>query len=118
MGKVLEFRRKEVKKPQQPLFGGGLEDDVAAILNDYSLTPANRRWLLENMLMDIDEQLEEYKRELERAETRLDRLVQSAETDIGSAYAEFERSVRSMTREVEKLTSRRRVPRGEELLQN
>lgn len=121
MGKVLEFRRvkQEVKKPQEILLEmDDLEEGIAAILNDYSLTPANRRWILENMLMDIDEQLEEYKRELERAEKKLDKLVESAETDIVAAYAEFEAHVRGMTHAVEKLTSRRRPPRNEELLQN
>jgi hypothetical protein len=121
MGKVLEFRRvkKEVKKPQEILLEeGALEEDVAAILNDYSLTPANRRWLLENLLMEIDEQLEEYKRELARAENMLDTLVQSAESDILSAYSDFTAQVRGMTHAVEKLTTRRRPPRGEDLLQN
>jgi F0F1-type ATP synthase membrane subunit b/b' len=121
MGKVLEFRRvkQEVKKPQEILLEmDDLEEAITEILNDYSLTPANRRWILENMLMDIDEQLEEYKRDLERAEKRLDKLVESAETDIVAAYAEFEAHVRGMTHAVEKLTTRRRPPRSEELLQN
>lgn len=80
------------------------EDDITAILNDHSLTPAHRRWKLENMLMNIDEQLEEFKKELEEAEGKLNELVVSAEADITEAYAQFEAKVRGMTRAVRKLT--------------
>jgi hypothetical protein len=110
MAKILEFKRKqEVQKPRHvSVESDDLEDEINAIMSDYSLPPANRRWLLENMLAEIEEQLEEYKQGLESAETKLDTLVKSAETDIVAAYADFEAQVRGMTRAVEKLTKRRR----------
>lgn len=110
MAKILQFRRtkQEAKVKHVPaLEPDEFEDDVNAILNDYTLTPANRRWLLENMLMDIDDQLEEYRRELEKAERKLQRMVTSAEKDIESAYREFDEHVRGMTSAVKKLTRRR-----------
>jgi hypothetical protein len=107
MGKVLPFKRvkPEVKALKEPALDGyRFDDDISAIINDYSLTPSNRHWILENMLMNIDEQLEEYKKELERAEKKLEALVKSAETDIATAYNEFESHVLGMTKAVRKLT--------------
>jgi transcriptional regulator with PAS, ATPase and Fis domain len=112
MAKILEFRRvKQEKKAQQEpvLKRDHLEEDVQAIMNDYSLTPANRRWILENMLMEIDEQLEAYKKELEQAERRLERVVKSAEHEIVAAYSEFEVHVKDMTKAVDRLTRTRRT---------
>lgn len=114
MAKILEFRRvKQQPKATQvtAAYSDHLEDDINAIMNDYSLTPANRRWLLENMLMDIDEQLENYRRELERAETKLATVVHAAENEIEKAYREFDAYVRGMTDAVERLTGRRQRSR-------
>jgi rubrerythrin len=107
MGKVLPFTRvkPEVKALKKPAVDAlRFDDDISAIINDYSLTPSNRHWILENMLMNIDEQLEEYKKELERAERKLEALVKSAETEIATAYNEFETHVQGMTKAVRKLT--------------
>ena len=107
MAKILPFRRtkKEAnQKIESVIDKAYMDHDISAILNDYSLTPANRHWILENMLMNIDDQLEEHKRELERAERKLEALVRSAEMEIIQAYSEFERSVRGITQEVKKLT--------------
>lgn len=106
MAKILPFRRvkPEAKKQYEVLDIPNLAEDISAIMNDYSLTPANRHWILENMLMNIDEQLEEYKKELERAERKLDALVKSAEKDIIKAYSEFDTHVSRMTQAVRKLT--------------
>jgi methyl coenzyme M reductase subunit C-like uncharacterized protein (methanogenesis marker protein 7) len=107
MAKILEFRRvaQPVNKPEQRKFvADDTEDDINAIMNDYSLTPANRRWILENMLMDIDDQLEEYKKELIKAEIKLDTVVQAAEKEISTAYKEFNAHVGGMTRAVRRLT--------------
>jgi flagellar capping protein FliD len=115
MGKVLEFRRvkQEAKILQEMLQQAAVdpddfEQDIIAIMNDYSLTPANRRYLLENMLMDIDDQLETYKKELEKAEKKLEKVVSAAEKEIESAYREFDRHVSGMTSQVKKLTKARR----------
>ena len=107
MGKVLEFRRvkQEIKKAKEiKAAADDVEDEISDILNDGSLTAANRRWILENMLMNIDDQLEEYKKELEQAELKLDTLVQAAEKEIALAYSEFNDHVGGMTRAVKKLT--------------
>jgi archaellum component FlaC len=107
MGKVLPFKRvkPEVKALKEPAVDArSFDDDISAVINDFSLTPSNRHWILENMLMNIDEQLEEYKKELERAESKLEALVKSAETDIASAFNEFESHVQGMTKTVRKLT--------------
>jgi hypothetical protein len=106
MAKILPFRRKqEAKKQNEDLIDMlEVDDDISAIMNDYSLTPANRRWILENMLMNIDDQLEQYKRELEKAERKLDALVRAAEREIVKAYSEFETHVAGITQEVRKLT--------------
>lgn len=107
MGKIisLEQMRQAIKKRREAeALLQGTEDDITAILNDYSLTPANRRWKLENMLMDADEQLEQYRKELETAERKLNALVASAENEITRAYGEFESKVRGMTIAVRKLT--------------
>ena len=112
MAKILEFRRvkQEVKKTHEPaLEADDLENEIWAIMNDYSLTPANRRWILENMLMDMDDQLEEYKKELERAERKLHTVVKAAEKEIATAYNEFDAHVQGMTRAVRRLTRTRRV---------
>ncbi|HJV35804.1 hypothetical protein [Geomonas sp.] len=116
MGKVLEFRRvkQDVKFKQEPVVEvDELEEDILAIMNDYSLTPSNRRYILENMLMDIDEQLDEYRKELERAELKLNSMVNAAEEDIIAAYGEFEKQVTDMTKAVKRLTRRRRSRSGE-----
>ena len=115
MAKILPFirRKQEAKKLIEPTSDfPHAGDDISAILNDYSLTPANRHWILENMLMNIDDQLEEYKRELERAERKLNALVQSAEKDIVKAYSEFETHVLGITQEVKKLTRASTRPGG------
>jgi septal ring factor EnvC (AmiA/AmiB activator) len=115
MAKILEFRRvkQDVKKTQKTEVEiDDTEDDISAIINDYSLTPANRRWILENMLMDIDDQLVAYKKELEKAESRLNTLVQAAEKEIASAYSEFNSHVGGMAHAVKRLTrtSTRQTP--------
>lgn len=115
MGKVLPFKRvkQAVKALQEPaLDARRFDDDISAIINDYSLTPSNRHWILENMLMNIDEQLEEYKNELERAERKLEALVKSAETEIATAYNDFETQVQGMTKAVRKLTRASSLERG------
>ncbi|MBU5638400.1 hypothetical protein KOM00_16870 [Geomonas sp. Red69] len=107
MGKIisLEQTRQAIKKRREAeALLRSTEDDITVILNDYSLTPANRRWKLENMLMDVDEQLDQYRRELEAAERKLNALVASAEGEIARAYGEFESKVRGMTIMVRKLT--------------
>src|SRR5450759_723231 len=90
MAKILEFKRKlEVKEAEVPPALEDMDDEISAIVNDYSLTPANRRWLLENMLMDINDKLEAYKLELERAERKLEALVLTGEKEIEAAYNEY-----------------------------
>lgn len=103
MGKVLEFKKitqkiRELHQIQTLL--EDVDDDISAIVNDYSLTPANRRWLLENMLMDIDDKLEEYKRELDLAERKLEALVRASEKEIEAAYNEYIARVTHLTRSV------------------
>ena len=108
MAKILSFSKMQQaikKRRDTEAHLQGIEDDISSILNDYSLSPANRRWKLENMLMNVDEQLELYKKELEKAERKLDAVVTSAEKEIAKAYGEFEIQVRGMTRAVKKLTS-------------
>jgi len=107
MGKVISFKKAQQaikKRRDAEAHLRGTEDDISAILNDYSLSPANRRWKLENMLMNVDEQLEQYRKDLEKAERKLDALVASAEKEITRAYGEFEVQVRGMTRAIRKLT--------------
>ncbi len=107
MAKIISFEKMQQairKRREAEAHLQNTEDDITAILNDYSLTPANRRWKLENMLMDVDEQLEQYRRELEAAERKLNALVASAEGEIARAYGEFEAKVRGMTVAVRKLT--------------
>lgn len=107
MAKILEFKRvaRKVETPDATkVKAGDVEDDISAVLNDFSLTPANRRWILENMLMDMDDQLVHYTRELEKAEKRLETLVKSAEKEIAAAYSEYTSQVEGMTRAVKKLT--------------
>ena len=107
MGKVIEFKKlsqkiKELHQIQAVL--EDVDDDISAIVNDFSLTPANRRWLLENMLMDIDDKLEQYKEELDQAERKLEALVRASEKEIEAAYNEYITRVKSLTRSVENLT--------------
>lgn len=112
MAKILPFRRaKQESKVKHPavLDADHLEDDINAIMNDYSLTPANRRWILENMLADIDEQLENYRKELDAAEKKLEKVVKAAEQEIVAAYCEFEGHANRMTKAVRKLTRTRRT---------
>jgi predicted phage tail protein len=111
MAKILEFKRvkRKVEKTYREMWlSDDLEADVDAIMNDFSLTPANRRWILESMLMDIDDRLQEYKRELQRAERKLNSMVKTAEKEIVAAYSDFEHSVRGMTQAVQKLTQSHR----------
>jgi len=110
MGKVLEFKKitqkiKELHQIQTLL--EDVDDDISAIVNDYSLTPANRRWLLENMLMDIDDKLEEYKRELDLAERKLEALVKASEKEIETAYNEYIARVNSLTHSVKNITRKK-----------
>lgn len=81
-----------------------VEDQISAITNDHSLTPANRRWLLENLLMDIDDQLEEYKREMDLAEQKLEAQVQASEREIAVAYQEYIDRMATLTAAVKQLT--------------
>ena len=112
MGKVLEFKKitrkiKELHQIQTLL--EDVDDDISAIVNDYSLTPANRRWLLENMLMDIDDKLEQYKRELDQAERKLELLVKASEKEIEAAYNEYIARVTSLTVSVKNATKTKKV---------
>jgi len=107
MGKVLEFKKitqkiKELHQIQTLL--EDVDDDISSIVNNYSLTPANRRWLLENMLMDIDDKLEEYKRELDLAERKLEALVKASEKEIANAYNEYIARVTRLTHSVNNIT--------------
>lgn len=90
MGKVIPFRKIKkntlVQKESVTVAVGF--DRIHAILNDDSLSPAERNWVLENMLMQIDEQLEQHKREVEKAERKLHDLVQAAEQEIASVSRE------------------------------
>ena len=109
MGKVLEFKKitqkiKELHRIQTLL--EDVDDDISAIVHDYSLTPANRRWLLENMLMNIDDRLGEYKRELDLAERKLEALVTASEKEIEAAYKEYVARVTSLTHSVKSLTKK------------
>ena len=111
MAKILAFSRSKKERVEVEtaatttlVAAAVAEDEISAVLNDYSLSPSNRRWILENMLMNIDDQLEAYKKELEKAESKLDALVQTAEQEIALAYREFETQVRGMTYAVRKLT--------------
>ena len=108
MAKILAFKRVQRQAAQTPVpmdkEAGDFEGYVSSVLNDYALTVANRHWILQNMLMDIDDQLDGYKKELEEAEKKLDTLVQSAELEIAAAYSEFNAHVGGMTRAVKKLT--------------
>ena len=107
MGKVLEFKKvaRKIRELQQiQTLLEDVNDDISAIVNDYSLTPANRRWLLENMLMDIDDRLEQYKRELDLAERKLEALVKTSEQEIETAYKEYIARVTSLTQSVKSIT--------------
>jgi hypothetical protein len=107
MGKVLEFtkiKQKDKELDQIRTFEDDANDEISAIVNDYSLTPANRRWLLENMLMNIDDKLEEYRRELELAERKLAALVKASEKEIEAAYNEYIARVTSLTDSVKNVT--------------
>ena len=111
MGKILEFKKvtrkiKELHQIQTIL--EDVDDDISTIVNDHSLTPSNRRWLLENMLMDIDEKLEEYKRELNLAERKLEALVKSSEKEIEAAYKEYIARVTSLTVSVKSLSTKKK----------
>ena len=109
MGKILQF--KQASKETRELQGikvliEDVDDDISAIVNDFSLTPANRRWLLENMLMDIDDKLEQYKHELDQAERKLEALVKASEKEIEAAYIEYISRVKNLTRSVENITKK------------
>lgn len=80
------------------------EDVITAIMNDHSLAHSVKRFRLENMLMNVDEQLELYRKEMESAERTLNAMVAAAERDISRAYGEFEAQMRGMTLAVRKLT--------------
>jgi|GEM_PF-1768026 len=107
MGKVLPFNRirKEVEAEEAPEVEiDDFESYIGSILGDCSLTIANRYWIMENLLMDIDEQLAEYRKSLDVAERILEMQVQAAEREIAAAYLEFNEQVDSMTRAVKKFT--------------
>jgi len=109
MAKILQFKRATqavATTSEANALLEDVEDDISAIVNDYSLTSANRRWLLENMLMNIDDKLEEYKRELDRAERKLESLAQSGEKEIEAAYNEYIACVTDMTHSVRNLTKK------------
>jgi CBS-domain-containing membrane protein len=111
MGKVLEFKKvaRKIKELHQiQTIREDVDDDISTIVNDHSLTPSNRRWLLENMLMDIDEKLEEYKLELDLAERKLEALVRSSEKEIAAAYKEYIARVMSLTVSVKSLTHKKK----------
>jgi t-SNARE complex subunit (syntaxin) len=112
MGKVLEFKKitqkiRELHQIQTLL--EDVDDDISAIVNDYSLTPANRRWLLENMLMDIDDKLEQYKHELDQAERKLESLVRASEREIEAAYHEYIARLTNLTVSVKNATKSKMV---------
>jgi septal ring factor EnvC (AmiA/AmiB activator) len=103
MGKILQFKKiapavQEMREIEALL--AEVDDDISAIVNDFSLTPANRRWLLENMLMDIDDKLEHYKQQLHQAERRLALLVKASEQEIEAAYSEYIACVKQLTHSV------------------
>ncbi len=108
MAKILEFKRRVKQQIETPTVVDqdvdGIGEYINSVISDYSLTVANRHWLLENMLMDIDDRLEGYKKELEEAEKKLTALVDCAEKEIIAAYSEFNAHVGGMTRAVKKLT--------------
>jgi dGTP triphosphohydrolase len=103
MGKILQFKKvapaeKEMRDIETLI--AEVDDDISAIVNDFSLTPANRRWLLENMLMDIDDKLEHYKQELHQAERKLAILVKASEKEIEAAYSQYIACVKQLTHSV------------------
>lgn len=107
MAKVISLQKMKqamAKRKESEAEVQGTEDEITRIINDCSLTPAHRHWKLENLLMNMDDQLEQYKKDLEIAERTLDTLVAAAENDILQAYDEFETRVRVLTRAVQKLT--------------
>jgi hypothetical protein len=107
MGKVLEFKRRNsavINSYDTKIHVDESDDAISAIINNTSLTVANRHWLLENLLMDMDDQLEAFRQELERAESRLNTLVNTAELEIAQAYHEYDARLGVMTRAVRKLT--------------
>lgn len=90
MGKVIPFRKIKKDTPTRTetmTVELGFER-IHAILDDDSLTAAERHWILENMLLQIEEQLEQHQKELEKAERKLHDLVQAAEQNIASASLE------------------------------
>ena len=106
MAKVISLQKMKqaiAKRKESEAKIRGTEDEIARIVNDYSLTSAHRHWKLENLLMNMDDQLEQYKRELESAERTLNKMVAAAENDILKAHDEYESRVRVLTRAVEKL---------------
>lgn len=112
MAKILEFKKIK-ERIQEELTHlqtscEEVEDDISAIANDHSLTPANRRYLLENLLMDMDDKLEEYKREMDLAERKLDAIVQASEKEIEAAYSEYIDRVTNLTESVKNLAKSRR----------
>jgi hypothetical protein len=109
MGKILEFgkkRRKLAQAGQLQVSPEHLEDEISAVANDHSLPPAQRRWLLENLLMDMDEQLEAYKREMELAEREMEATVRASEREIEAAYREYLARLEQLTRSVQNLPRR------------
>lgn len=110
MGKVLQFKRTTQAVAETHPFDlkkDDIDGYISAVISDYSLTVANRHWILENLLMDIDDELEGYKKALDAAEVKLDTLVKAAEREIAAAYREFNEHVGVMTRSVHKLTGSR-----------
>ncbi|GFO67508.1 hypothetical protein GMLC_10870 [Geomonas limicola] len=116
MAKILEFKKitAHLKAELQHFRESRPEtdDEISRIVNDPSLTPAQRRWLLENLLMDLDEKLEAYKHELELAEKRLERVVKASERQIEAAYAEYLGRIARLTEQVHDLTREKGHKRG------
>jgi len=111
MAKILEFKKiaATLKAELQHLREShpGADDEIERIVNDPSLTPAQRRWLLENLLMDLDEKLQGYKHELELAEKRLERVVNASQRQIELAYAEYLDRISQLTGQVNDLTRKK-----------
>lgn len=116
MAKILEFKRitARLKAELRHLQETHPESDDAIdrIVNDPSLTPAQRRWMLENLLMDLDEKLQDYKNELELAEKRLERVVSASQRQIEAAYAEYLDRITQLTGQVHDLTRNKGHRRG------
>ncbi|WP_183353591.1 hypothetical protein [Geomonas silvestris] len=112
MAKILEFKRITARLKAELKQHPESDDAIDRIVNDPSLPPAQRRWLLENLLMDLDEKLQEYKHELELAEKRLERVVSASQRQIEAAYAEYLDRITKLTGQVHDLTRNKGHRRG------